>query len=321
LWLSIGTPVIAACGGDGDGGTGAASGTGGTSSATGASSAGGAAVAGSGGTGGAPAAGGAATTTGGSASSGGASAGGGASQPTSGCGLSAIESGEHTVSVDGAERTYLVDVPADYDASTPYPLVFGFHGATTSGSAFRGQFYGNLLSAMASEAIVVHADALGDPTAWDNEADVSFFDAMLDEISAALCIDEGRVFATGHSSGGFFTNALGCERGDVLRGIAPVSGGGPFVFGGAGCTGQVAAWIAHGESDDTVAFSNGEESRDHWAEANGCDPVNAMPSTPAQCVEYAGCDAGFAVRFCAYEGGHEWPSFAPQGMWDFFESL
>jgi poly(3-hydroxybutyrate) depolymerase len=200
-----------------------------------------------------------------------------------------------------------------------YPLVFGFHGATTSAALFRSARYGNLLSAMGDSAIVVHADALGNPTAWNNQADVPFFDAMLVLLEQSLCVDEQRVFATGHSSGGFFTNTLGCQRGDVLRAIAPVSGGGPF--GGSRCTGEVAVWLAHGENDMTVPFATGEMSRDSWLGRNGCDAASTPTGVPAECVDYTGCDPGLPVRWCVHQNGHNWPSFAAQGIWDFFGSL
>ena len=143
---------------------------------------------------------------------------------------------------------------------------------------------------------------------------------MLEQLSAELCVDSERVFATGHSSGGFFTNTLGCQRGDVLRAIAPVSGGGPFRFGGVGCTGEVAVWIAHAENDETVDFQNGVDSRDRWLEANGCS-TETTPVEPAPCVEYTGCDAGLPVRWCVYQDGHNWPEFGPEGIAAFFSGL
>lgn len=247
----------------------------------------------------------------------------GSSSPVSsnGCGPApAVASGAQSLDVAGVTRTYVLDIPEAYTGSTPYPIVFAFHGATTSGQFFRSMFYGNLLSAMGDEAIVVHPDALGNPTAWNNQADVPFFDALLAELSSSLCIDTERVFATGHSSGGFFTNALGCQRGDVLRAIAPVSAGGPFVFGGASCAGSVAVWLAHAENDETVAFDNGEASRDRWLDANACGAASA-PISPEPCEEYSGCDEGAPVRWCVYQDGHAWPDFAPQGIWEFFSSL
>jgi poly(3-hydroxybutyrate) depolymerase len=241
--------------------------------------------------------------------------------PSSGCGrLALIASGEQTLDVDGVERTYVLDVPAGYDGNAPLPLVFAFHGATTSGALFRSAFYGNLLSTMQDAAIVVHPDALGDPSAWNNDADIPFFDALLAELGASACVDEARVFATGHSSGGFFTNALGCQRGDVLRAIAPVSAGGPFTFGGNGCSGEVAVWLAHAENDETVPFDTGVDSRDRWLASNGCSEATE-PVDPSPCVEYGGCGAGLPVRWCVYQDGHDWPDFGPEGIWGFFSSF
>jgi poly(3-hydroxybutyrate) depolymerase len=229
-----------------------------------------------------------------------------------------LASGNQSLEVGGVTRTYVLDIPRDYDGTTAYPIVFAFHGATTSGQFFRSAFYGNLLSAMGDEAIVVHPDALGTPTAWNTQADVPFFDSLLAELISELCVDEERVFATGHSSGGFFTNTLGCQRGNVLRGIAPVSGGGGVNRNA--CVGQVAAWLAHGENDETVPIVNGERSRDGLLAANSC-AAEAEPVTPEPCLEYAGCDSGFAVRWCVYQDGHNWPDFAPQGIWSFFSAL
>ncbi len=241
--------------------------------------------------------------------------------PSTGCGLAPPENGSHSIEVNGDTRTYILDVPSAYDSNTPYPIIFGFHGMSTDGELFRSRFYGNLLSAMADEVIVVHPDALGDPTAWDTDRDVPYFDALLAHLQTELCVDAGRIFATGHSSGGFFTNTLGCQRGNVLRGIAPVSGGGPFVWGGTGCTGNVAVWIAHASNDETVDFSNGEGSRDFWGEASGCDLNAPSPATPEACEDYAACDPRYPVRWCVYEDGHNWPTFAPEAMWDFFKNL
>jgi hypothetical protein len=47
----------------------------------------------------------------------------------------------------------------------------------------------------------------------------------------------------------------------------------------------------------------------------------SMPVDPAPTVEYAGCDAGFAVRYCEYDGEHNLPAYAPKGIWDFFKTL
>lgn len=246
---------------------------------------------------------------------------GAASVPTvpasPGCGAAPPAGGSHTVSVGGQQRTFLLDLPSGYDRNRPTPLVFGFHGAGTSGSLFRS--YGNLRSAMGSSAVLVHPDAVGASRAWalTGTGDVAFFDAMLAQLRTRVCIDDRRVFATGHSSGGFFSNLLGCSRGDVLRGIAPVAGGGPFARPGS-CRGRVAAWVAHGTGDNVVPYSSGQASRDHWVAANGCS-TRTQPVGSG--VAYQGCAAGSPVRWVAYSGAHEWPRFAPAEIWSFFRTL
>jgi poly(3-hydroxybutyrate) depolymerase len=256
----------------------------------------------------------------------GSGSGGGEAQPSAGCAREPrLSSGEQSIEVDGVTRTFIVDLPSGYDESTPYPLLFGFHGRGFSAAEFRSASYGDLLSVAGDEAIVVHPDALGEPErAWDTEslADVRFFDALLEELSDGLCVDESRVFAAGHSSGGYFSNLLGCVRGDSLRAIAAIAGGGPFGFDGRSpsCTGPLSAWIAHAEDDETVLFENGENSRDHWLESDSCDD-GFDDVTPSPCVAYEGCGAGLAVNWCVYEGGHDWPSFGASGVWSFFERL
>jgi polyhydroxybutyrate depolymerase len=82
----------------------------------------------------------------------------------------------------------------------------------------------------------------------------------------------------------------------------------------------VAVWLAHGENDPTVAFATGVASRDAWLRRDGCSATTETAS-PAECVDYTGCNEGLPVRWCVHQDGHNWPDFAPQGMWDFFRSL
>lgn len=86
------------------------------------------------------------------------------------------------------------------------------------------------------------------------------------EVRSNYCIDNTRIFSVGMSYGGIMSNTVGCALGDDFRAIAPMSGLGPR----AGCSGQVAAWISHGNEDTVVRYSGGEDSRDHWVEANHC---------------------------------------------------
>lgn len=229
-----------------------------------------------------------------------------------GCGRVPPASGTRTITVGGVSRTYILDVPASYSRSTATPVIFGFHGLGGTGSGFRS--YAGLGTPMA-DYIRIYPSATGSNRAWSNSGDTPFFDAMLTEVSGLLCVNPGRVFTIGHSMGAIFSNHLGCVRGDVLRGIAPVAGAGPLAD--TVCNGQVAVWIAHGDPDPVVAFSSGVASRDYWLGRNHCSTRTRAVGSG---VEYEGCDAGHEVRWVVHGSGHGWPSFIPGEVEAFFTS-
>ena len=39
------------------------------------------------------------------------------------------------------------------------------------------------------------------------------------------------------------------------------------------------------------------------------------------CDTYRGCDPDFPVQYCVHSGGHDWPDFASEAIWNFFKSL
>jgi polyhydroxybutyrate depolymerase len=246
---------------------------------------------------------------------------------TPGCGETGAPTGtvNDSVTVRGEARTFILAVPDDYDPDTPYPIVFAWHGRGSNAAQARAYF--GVEQAAANAAIFLYADGLpqasveGD-TGWDlseTGVDIELFDVLLERVSASHCLDSSRVFNTGHSFGGYMSNSVACFRGDVVRGIAPIAGGGPF----GACDGPVAAWIAHGTVDSVVPFSQGEGSHLHWRDTNSCDDATGA-TQPAPCVAHSGCGAR-PVVWCAHDepafAGHGWPSFAPAAIWAFFADL
>ena len=43
------------------------------------------------------------------------------------------------------------------------------------------------------------------------------------------------------------------------------------------------------------------------------------PVDPAPCVKYPGCDAGFEVTWCEWDGTHSIPSFGSSAIAHFFQ--
>jgi polyhydroxybutyrate depolymerase len=243
--------------------------------------------------------------------------------PVAGCGTPGAPTGvlRKTLMVDGKARSYLLSVPASYRPGSALPLVFAWHGLGGSAMFFRAAH--GLEAPVQGGALFVYPDALplpsfGNATGWDlrpEGPDLRFFDLMTAEVTAGYCVDKARVFSTGHSFGGYMTNTLGCLRGEVLRGIAPVAGGLPRLTCGAKA---LPAWLTHGDNDGVVALSEGEGARDHWRARAGCG-AGTMAVDPAGCVSFQGCSV--PVHWCVHQRMHSWPPFASSAIWKFFASL
>ena len=263
---------------------------------------------------------------GGASGSGGTSGGGGAigmpPSPSAGCNSTTPQmSGRFNITVSGASREYILKLPDQYDATHPYRLMFGWHGrmyddnwVADGGAPLTGPFFG--VEGMANgSTIFVAPQASGQ--GWAS-SDLAFADAMLAKFEADLCIDKNRVFSAGFSAGAMMTVTLGCARGDVFRGIAVMSGSTQL-----GCTTgthPVAYWASHGTMDTTVPIANGQAARDEFAKRNHCG-TQTMAVDPMGCTMFLGCDAGYPVTFCTFDGVHEPAPFAGVGIWGFISQF
>ena len=253
---------------------------------------------------------------------------GGAPMPSAGCGTTPSTTAETTFMIDvsGTSRSYIVTLPANYNASQPHQLVFGWHGRTgTAAQIARGSYYG--LKSRMTNAIFVAPQGLGtstDPndTGWPNTngQDIAFLRATLAWMNANYCVDQARVFSVGFSYGGIMSHTIACQMSDTFRAVAPMAGA---IFGRTNTclTHPIAAWMTHGSMDTSasggVDFTAGESARDRIVALNHCTSTTA-PTDPSPCVAYQGCDAGYPVQWCPHDGAHVIPSFAAAAVANFF---
>ena len=251
---------------------------------------------------------------------------------------------------DGLEREYIQYVPATYDGSEAVPVVFCFHGLGDN----IVDFFGIGMDGVADTAnfITIFPQAILDPllgTAWNSGAgfygifpnpdvdDVGFVLAMLDSLDNQFNIDLNRIYATGFSMGGFFTNRLACEHPEVFEAVASVAG---TIGSGLVCEPASPMRIAHfhGTADVNVGYVNNifglnvAAWKDLWTAANGCVgeaeggaiPDLANDGYTLDYERYGNCEGNSEVALYTVNGAaHVWLTAANDlsytaEIWRFF---
>jgi len=229
-----------------------------------------------------------------------------------------MTTGLRSLTSDGTQRNYWVEMPANYDSKKAYPVIIGLHWRDGSAADVYGWsgFFG-LKNLYGNDAIFVAPDGLDKGWANTGDRDIRFLRAMISEVQQGACTDSRRVFATGFSFGGMMSNSVGCQMGDVVRAIVPMAGS--LWSGCASSSNKVAAMFIHAKDDNVVPYSAGMEARDLFLKRNSCS-ATTVPVGSNGCVEYQGCDSDKPVIWCGTEtGGHWYPSFSAQESKAFFD--
>lgn len=233
-----------------------------------------------------------------------------------------------TVAVNGVQRTFIITAPQSSKRDEPTPLLVAFHGRTNSNA--RVQSYMRF-EREATDMIVVYpaGNRSGGGYTWAGPAgaDVAFFDAMVEEIGAHLCVDMNRIYVTGHSLGAWMANSIACLRGGVVRASGTVGGDGIST----NCTGPTAGLISHNPDDESAPFSATERVRTNRVETNACSwDTDDVPPRSLLCVAHAGCPGGNELLWCPHEVDidergtyypHTWPRGTGKAIVEFFRTL
>ncbi|RYP17572.1 hypothetical protein DL765_004427 [Monosporascus sp. GIB2] len=244
---------------------------------------------------------------------------------SAGCGKSPIASGTKSMTVNGKNRQYILQVPANYNPNTAYKLIFGYHWRDGTMNNVAPGYYG--LRNLAKEtAIFVAPQGLNNGWANSGGEDVTFTDQMVDTIKNALCVDERQIFATGWSYGGGMSFSLACSRPNVFRAVAVLSGA--QLSGCAGGTTPVPYLGIHGVADSVLNINLGRQLRDKFLQLNGCAAKNAPEparGSGSHIKTTYNCRAGYPVWWIAHSGDHvpdprdaNGQYWAPGETWNFF---
>jgi polyhydroxybutyrate depolymerase len=260
----------------------------------------------------------------------------------------AQEYSNQTLQYDGLTREYNIYVPASYDGTTSFPLLFNFHGG---GDVIASQIAIADMSPIADTAnfIVVYPQARQDPSDgnsfnWIPKVpgtfdDVPFISSLIDTIASNYQIDQSRIYACGYSLGGDMSFELACKLNSRIAAIGVVSRtmqANPDSFCFPEHPTGVLTILG---TDDNASQYNGityagveyylsaAATHSYWASHNNCD-VNPTMSTVSPSVERytwsttSGCS--YVEELKVIGGGHDWPgSFgnmtidASEEIWQF----
>jgi polyhydroxybutyrate depolymerase len=236
-----------------------------------------------------------------------------------------------TIEYDGLTREYSIYVPASYDGTTSFPLLFNFHGG---GGVIASQIAIADMSPIADTAnfIVVYPQARQDPSDgnsfnWIPKVpgtfdDVPFISSLIDTIASSYQINQDRIYACGYSLGGDMCFELACKLNSRIAAIAPVARtmqANPDSF--CSPVHPTGVLTILGTDDNTSPYNgltylgteyylSAEETHNYWASHNNCD-INPTMSTVSPSVERytwsttSGCS--YVEELKVIGGGHDWP--------------
>lgn len=117
---------------------------------------------------------------------------------------------------DGKARAIAIHIPKFYDPNRASPLIFGFPGNADDAAGIEGltgMSDGNVNPYGIMVYVTGYQKGFQSNPDWSGLGvdDVGFVDYLINDMTSRFCVDTGRLFATGHSNGGGFTNMLACD--------------------------------------------------------------------------------------------------------------
>lgn len=244
----------------------------------------------------------------------------------------AVGASVHRINVGGTERVYRLYVPEGLPQTAP--LVVMLHGWT--GSAEQAERdYGWNDRADSAKFVVAYPEGIGD--SWNvggccgqassqNVDDVGFITAAVRNITENIGIDKARIYAAGISNGGILAYKLACNT-DIFAAIGPDAA---TQLEACPAPRPTSVLHIHGTDDPLVRYDGQPgtavpiktltppDLNAFWRKVDQCQP----PTTTVDqnlTISVATCPDGRSVELITVAGGgHDWPSFATEKMWDFF---
>lgn len=244
-----------------------------------------------------------------------------------------------SLQVDAYLRSYLVNLPPNYNDSNNFSLVMALHGTGGSASQMETDYKLTSKSNNARFIVVypegVRSDGFLGIRTWNagnccdfamerSIDDVKYIKLLIQKLTALYKIDPKKIYVTGMSNGAMMSYRLGCELSQQIAAIAPVSG---TLITAQPCTParQMPVLHIHSAIDTKVPYAGGYGLANYyfppvdsglhvWAGLNGCNSTPTVVTDAALYTqtEYANCANNTSIQlYLTKDGGHAWPGGLP----------
>lgn len=242
------------------------------------------------------------------------------------------KSGTHHLTIDGRDRTFILDVPSKLKPGAP--LVMVFHGFTSSAKDVR-DLTGFAKVSEQHGFVAVYPQGTRDSKGKSffnvsyefhrdqSVDDVQFVRSLAARLTRDLRLDPRAVFATGFSNGGDMSFLLGAQREPFVAAIAPVGGTMMQSWAKGFRPADRISVLAVNTRDDKTTLWNGDmNNRDGWGAYLSTEAVMDLwvkglalgrserrnPSKTIQLRHWTTETDPTEARLYAVEsGGHHWP--------------
>ena len=239
----------------------------------------------------------------------------------------------HHIKVGGLDRKYRLYLPTGVPASAP--LVVVMHGYSGSARQAERDYKWDEV-ADSGKFVVAYPDGLN--RAWNVNGegccgrpgregvdDVAFSGAIVADIVKNVNINPGKVYATGMSNGGIMSYTLACST-DIFAAIGPVAG---TQLSTCRSPHPASVMHIHGTADRLVPYNGGQgfsvingpsvpDLNAFWRNVDRCGAPAATTDGPVTTSTARCADNRGIVLITIDQGGHDWPPFAAQTLWQFF---
>jgi len=257
---------------------------------------------------------------------------------------------------EGLNRRYILHRPKDLKDNSP--LIFILHGFGSSATNIMSYSQMNLIADQ-NGFLVCYPQGSTLPTGqshWNANLemstvnDIDFLSELSNQLSITYKTNEENTFVAGMSNGGFMSYTLGCNKSNVFKAIASVTG----TMSGKdwkNCypVNKIPVLQISGTDDTTVPWDGSMSTSygwggaphikkvvEFWGDLNQCDQVeefdfpdidNSDKSTVSLTKRKGSSDGNEVWFYTVKGGGHDWPGSwgnkdmsASEEIWKFFKN-